>query len=219
MDATSLGSVRSVRFELSANCSVGLASNSSNVIVESLSSTTYVEDVINYATLAVPLTSTGLSVGLWSVCVDWAASTPVNSFVRIGSSLDWIHVASVHSITPSSFLSDTLGPSVITLVGTALSVGVSLRSVRFELLTSADPSNACTNGDLSLLPVGSFQVHSTSSGINGTLQDVGSGEYNVTVTLPFFAGGYVPGVYLVCNEYMAAPENIFNLATSRLFIR
>lgn len=84
-----VGSVRSVKFTLSQNCtdpatlSVAPASN----MLKSTSGFTQLEVSLN--------NTSGLSGGLWAVCVDWSASAYVGAYVRVGSVGDFVTVGAL----------------------------------------------------------------------------------------------------------------------------
>lgn len=84
---TGRGSVRGVRFERSASCSNG--TSSSAPAVSPLM--TAVSWNAEFSELVVPLVNTsGLSAGLWSVCVDWAGYLADPNYVRVGGNESYV---------------------------------------------------------------------------------------------------------------------------------
>lgn len=96
--ASLFGSVRALRFEQSAVCSPGAATNNTVVAVSIVSlSTDDMEEV-----LTVPLPNGGLSAGLWSICIDWRAYVSTN-YVRVGASAAFVKVGELTACLLATF--------------------------------------------------------------------------------------------------------------------
>ena len=84
------GSIRSVRLELSPNCtSSSLAPNATSAFNSVMSTAR------NGTNLILPLNFTSLIGGMWSVCIDWAAAVPNPKFVRVGNTTQYLAVGFV----------------------------------------------------------------------------------------------------------------------------
>lgn len=78
-----VGTIRSLRFERAVTCSPTV--NTTNPA--SMTDLSQALLASNFSSLSVPLSQFGgLSAGVWSLCIDWTASTSVDPYVQLQSS-------------------------------------------------------------------------------------------------------------------------------------
>lgn len=176
-------SVRAVRFERGLSCSAA-SNNNSTVVIAAVGGMSDVSGG-NRTLLQVVVGGSGLSAGVYSVCIDYVANVAQGNYVAVNSS-QLLYVGAVSGFAPATVLANR-GDAVVSVVGAGLDAVLSVRQVRFE-----PGGNGCTvssGGAASGTVVASGSMSANS---NGTQLFVGVGGI-----------GLAPQLYSVCVDFVA----------------